>query len=299
MMTTFAAKRSVKDVQTKASILVEALPYIEQFSGKRILVKVGGELIEDLESAKSLCSDLIFLKSAGIEVVLCHGGGPQISKTMKRFGLEPKFVNGLRVTDAETLELVMMVLLGNLNQTLVSLLNTHGDQAVGLSGIDGRTILVSCKNPELGFVGDVQSISTTAIEQLLSAGLMPVIASIGMDQNGQAYNVNADIVAAEIAKAIRAEKLILLTNVEGIYESFEDKSSLISSIDVTELSALFNSGALSAGMIPKVEAVLTALQGGVHGAHILDGRVQHSVLLEIFTTEGVGTMVTHNRGAQL
>jgi acetylglutamate kinase len=290
-MITYSTCRNVEETQKKASILIEALPYIRQYNGKRVVIKVGGELIEHEDQARNLAEDLVFLKSVGIQVVLCHGGGPQISRAMKTLGKDPMFVNGQRVTDAETLEVTLMVLLGLLNQQLVAKLNRHGPQAVGLSGVDGQMLLVKQRSPELGFVGDIVNVSPTPIERLLADGYIPVIASIGIDDTGQAYNVNADIAAAQIARQIGAEKLILLTNVEGLYESFGDKGSLISSIELNDLEAMQDSSSLSAGMIPKVEAILLAMRGGVQKAHILDGRVTHAVLLEIFTPEGIGTMI--------
>ncbi len=290
-MITYSTYRHVEETQKKASILIEALPFIKQFCGKRVVIKVGGELIDNQEQARSLAEDLLFLKSVGIHVILCHGGGPQISRAMKTLGKEPAFVNGQRVTDAATLEITLMVLLGLLNQQLVGKLNMHGPQAVGLSGVDGQMLLVKQRNPEMGFVGDIVRVSTAPIERLLADGYLPVIASIGIDESGQAYNVNADIAAAEIARQLGAEKLILLTNVEGLYESFGNRDSLISAIELADLENIQQSGSLAAGMIPKVEAILLAMKGGVQKAHILDGRVRHAVLLEIFTPEGIGTMI--------
>ncbi|MCC6932036.1 MAG: acetylglutamate kinase [Deltaproteobacteria bacterium] len=284
------------DLQKKTETLIEMLPYVTEFSGKRVLIKVGGEILEDMNSAKSFCQDIILLRALGLQVVLCHGGGPQITKLMKSMNKEAVFVRGQRVTDAETLDLTAMVLLGNINRTLVSLLNTFGKRAVGMSGVDARLFVCRAKDPALGFVGEICSVSARPIMNLLNNNYLPVVASLGMDNEGNNYNINADTAAGELAKAIGAQKLILLTNVEGIYENFEDKSSLISELDEQGLRELLAGGTLAAGMIPKVESILTALSGGVPHAHILDGRIEHAVLLEIFTAEGIGTMV--RRGPQ-
>ena len=281
-----------RETQEKAAILVQALPYIRQYAGKCILIKVGGEIIDDPEGLRSFAEDLILLKSVGVKVVLCHGGGPQITRMMKAVGKEAVFADGLRVTDRETLEITMMVLLGQLNAAIVSALNVHGPHAVGLSGIDGRLFLVEQKNPALGFVGEINQVNPEVVSRLLEANTLPVIASIGTDEQGQAFNLNADTIAGELAKALQAEKLILLTNVEGIYRDFNDKQSLISEIDDRDLAKMQTSGSLHTGMLPKVEAVLTALRGGVSRAHLIDGRVRHALLLEVFTPEGVGTMIT-------
>ncbi len=284
--------RTIAETQAKAKILLESLPYIKSFAGARVVVKVGGEILDDPAAAESFTTDLVLLKTVGVDVVLCHGGGPQISRMMTDLGLEPRFVDGLRVTDEEALDVTAMVLLGTLNRRLVGLLNTHGPQAVGLSGLDGRLFLAETESPELGFVGRIVEVSPEPVTRLLQDGYLPVVAPLGMDASGRAYNVNADTAAAELAVALRAEKLVLLTNVEGLYETFGDADTLVSEIDVAGLSSLRESGSLSAGMLPKVDAVTRAVQGGVRRAHILDGRVDHAVLLEIFTPEGIGTMVT-------
>ncbi|RIL11601.1 MAG: acetylglutamate kinase [Proteobacteria bacterium] len=289
---------AIEETQAKAAILAEALPYIQRFSGTRILVKVGGELFDDGEAAKSLAYDLGFLRTVGIDVVLVHGGGPQITRAMQRFGKEAIFIEGQRKTDAETLELTAMVLLGDINRRLVSLLNSTGTKAIGLSGADDNMLIVEQRDPELGFVGAVKNINTAPIKSLLSSGYVPVIAGLGVDQSGQLYNVNADSAAGKIAVAIGAEKFVLLTNVPGLYENFEDKGSLISEIDLAGLIRLLSTGKVSQGMIPKIEAILTAVKAGIPRAHILDGRVRHALLLEVFTKEGVGTMVRGAEGKQ-
>lgn len=284
--------RVLADTQSKAHVLVEALPFLKQFGGKRVLIKVGGELLEDEAAVASFAQDLILLKSVGIEVVLCHGGGPQITRMMKRVGKEAKFINGHRVTDKETIELGAMVLLGSLNARLVGMLNTHGAKAVGMSGVDGRMLMVEPKDESLGFVGKIVTSSAEPLAMALEAGYLPVVASIGMDDNGELYNINADLAACELAVAIGAIKFVLLTNVPGLYKTFGVSDSLIPEIDTTGLKVMMKSGDITAGMIPKIEAVIYALEHGVRQTHILDGRVEHAVLLEIFTPEGVGTMVT-------
>jgi acetylglutamate kinase len=291
-MMTFAGERRLEETQAKAETLLEALPYLKRFPGRIAVVKVGGELFANPVAAASLAQDLILLHSVGIRVVLCHGGGPQISEMMKRFGKEPKFINGQRVTDKETLEITSMVLLGVINRTIVSLLNAHGRRAVGLSGVDGGMFTVEQKNPELGYVGKVTQVCTEPIMSVLESGFLPVIASLGIDTSGEVYNVNADIAAGELAVALKAEKLVTLTNVEGLYRTFGDEDSLISEIDSSSLKDLLEKEVLSAGMIPKAESIVNALERGVEKAHILDGRVDHAVLLEIFTPEGIGTMIT-------
>jgi len=224
--------------------------------------------------------------------VVVHGGGPQISDLMRRLGKEPEFVNGQRVTDAETVDIVRMVLVGKVNREIVASVNRHGSYAVGLSGEDAGLLRVTARDPALGFVGDVDVVDPTIVLRLLREELIPVIATVGVDDEGQAYNVNADTVAAAIAAALGAEKLVYLTDVTGLYERWPDEASLISRVDVGGLERLLASGAVSQGMIPKVESCIAALRGGVARAHVLDGRLPHALLLEFFTREGVGTMVT-------
>lgn len=284
--------RVATEMQAKAKVLVEAMPYLRELSGRRVVVKCGGEIVDDAAQAASLVQDLLLLKMVGIDVVLCHGGGPQISRMMQRLGLEPEFRDGLRVTDADTMDVTAMVLLGRINLELVGLLNVHGEEAIGVNGVDGRLFLVEAQAPELGFVGRVVEVSPEPVERLLADGYLPVVASIGMDADGRPHNINADVAAGRLAAALEAEKFVLLTNVEGLYETFGDADSLVSEIDPPGLRTLAGSGSLSAGMLPKVEAVLTAVDGGVPRAHILDGRERHALLLEIFTPEGIGTMVT-------
>ncbi len=291
-MMTFAGKRQLEETQAKAETLLEALPYLKRYPGKIAVVKVGGELVAKPKAAAQLAQDLVLLHSVGLRVVLCHGGGPQISEMMKRYGKEPVFIDGQRVTDKETLEITSMVLVGLINRTIVSLLNAHGRKAVGLSGVDGGMFTVKPKAPELGYVGEVTHVSTEAIMAILESGFLPVIASLGIDEHGDVYNVNADIAAGELAVALNAEKLVTLTNVEGLYKTFGDDDSLISEIDAPSLREMLETQVLTQGMIPKAESIVYALENGVEKAHILDGRVEHAVLLEVFTPEGIGTMIT-------
>ncbi|MFN8103175.1 MAG: acetylglutamate kinase [Acidimicrobiia bacterium] len=268
------------------------MPYLRELAGRRVVVKCGGEIVDDAEQAASLVQDLLLLKMVGIDVVLCHGGGPQISRMMKRLGLEPAFREGRRVTDAETMEITAMVLLGRVNLELVGLLNVHGTEAIGVNGADGRLFLVETDPRGIGYVGRIVEVSPEPVDRLLADGYLPVVASIGMDAGGRPHNINADEAAGRLAAALGAEKFVLLTNVEGLYESFGDEDSLVSEIDPPGLRALAAGGSLSAGMGPKVEGILAAVEGGVPRCHILDGREDHALLLEIFTPEGIGTMVT-------
>jgi len=277
------------EAAVKASILAEALPYIREFSGKTIVVKYGGNAMSDLEL---FAGDVVLMRLVGMNPVVVHGGGPQISDLMRRLGKEPVFVEGLRVTDEETVDIVRMALLGKVNREVVGAINRHGDYAIGLSGEDAGLITVRQRDPRLGFVGDVSRINTTVIERQLAEEFIPVVASIGVDTEGQAYNVNADTVAGAIAEALGAEKLVYLTNVPGLYGDLHDEESLISQISASELAAMMDGGSLSEGMVPKIASCVSALRNGVGRAHLLDGRIPHALLLECFTRQGVGTMVT-------
>jgi acetylglutamate kinase len=272
----------------KAAILAEALPYIREFSGKTIVVKYGGNAMSDLEL---FAQDVVLMRLVGMNPVVVHGGGPQISDLMRRLGKEPVFVEGLRVTDEETVDIVRMALLGKVNREVVGAINRHGPYAVGLSGEDAGLVTVRQRDPRLGFVGDVSRINTTVLERQLSEEFIPVVASIGVDGDGQAYNVNADTVAGAIAEALSAEKLVYLTNVPGLYGDLHDEDSLISQITAAQLDDMLTSGALSEGMVPKIRSCVSALRNGVGRAHLLDGRIPHALLLECFTRQGVGTMV--------
>jgi len=278
--------------QDKAGVLAEALPYIRRFWGRVVVVKYGGNAMEDPALSQLFAQDVVLMRSVGMRPVVVHGGGPQIGDLMERLGKQPEFREGLRVTDAETLDIARMVLVGKINRDIVSEINVHGPLAVGLSGEDAGLITASRRSPELGFVGDVETVNVSILQRLLSEELIPVVATIGSDPGGQAYNINADTAAGAIAEALQAEKLVYLTNVEGLLKDIEDPGSVISSLSADELAAMLDGDSLSAGMIPKVGSCLRAVRNGVGQAHILDGRVPHALLLEIFTTEGIGTMVS-------
>ena len=281
----------VRDAGAKATILAEALPYIREFSGKTVVIKYGGSAMEDPDLADLFAQDVVLMRLVGMNPVVVHGGGPQISDLMRRLGKEPKFVDGLRVTDAETVDIVRMALVGKVNREIVASVNQHGSYAVGLSGEDAGLITVAQRDDRLGFVGDIRRIDPSILERLLREELIPVVATVGVDDAGQAYNVNADTVAGAIAESLRAEKLVYLTNVAGMYGDLADEASLISRIDVDRLAALVDDGVLSEGMIPKARSCVEAVKSGVSRAHILDGRIPHALLLEFFTREGIGTMV--------
>ena len=278
--------------EEKAAVLAEALPYIRRFWGKIVVVKYGGNAIGDDESLARFAQDVALMRSVGIHTVVIHGGGPQIGDLMARLGKVPEFREGLRVTDADTLDIARMVLVGKVNSDIVSAINMHGPLAVGLSGEDAGLITASARSPELGFVGDVAAVNPTIIERLLAEELIPVVATIGGSPEGQAYNINADTAAGAIAEALRAEKLVYLTNIEGLREEVDDPATLLSSVSVAELEGMLASGAVVEGMIPKVASCVRAVKGGVGHAHILDGRAPHALLLEVFTNKGVGTMVS-------
>ncbi len=279
----------------KAAVLAEALPYIRRFFGKVVVIKYGGNAMAPDEAAALdlFAQDVVLMRSVGMRPVVVHGGGPQIGALMESLGKVPEFRNGLRVTDAETLDIVRMVLVGKINREIVSAINVHAPLGVGLSGEDAGLITASPRDPELGFVGKVDSVDGSIIERLLNQDLIPVIATIGLDPaEGQAYNINADTAAGAIAEALEAEKLVYLTDIEGLRRDVADPDSLISTAGADEVEMLLASGAVGAGMIPKIESCVHAVRHGVGRAHILDGRLPHALLLEIFTREGVGTMVT-------
>ena len=281
----------VRDAGEKAQILSEALPYIREFSGRTVVIKYGGHAMENAELADLFATDVVLMRLVGMNPIVVHGGGPQITDLMRKLGKEPTFVDGRRVTDEETMDIVRMALVGKVNREIVASVNRHGSYAVGLSGEDAGLIRVDQRDPRLGFVGDVRAIDPTMVFRLLREELIPIIATVGVDDAGQAYNVNADTVAGAIAEAVDAEKLVYLTDVAGVYGDWPDETSLISRIDVDGLDALVASGKISDGMIPKLESCVAALRHGVRRAHILDGRLPHALLLEFFTREGVGTMV--------
>ena len=276
------------DPEAKAAILAEALPYIREFSGKTIVVKYGGNAMRDLEL---FAQDVVLMRLVGMNPVVIHGGGPQITDLMTRLGKESTFVDGLRVTDAETVDIVRMALVGKVNREVVGAINRHGPYAIGLSGEDAGLVTVRQRDPRLGFVGDVSRINTNVLERQIAEEFIPVIATIGVDEDGQAYNVNADTVAGAIAEALGAEKLVYLTNVPGLYGDLHDEDTLISQISASDLAAMLTNGSLSEGMVPKIRSCVSALRNGVGRAHLLDGRIPHALLLECFTRQGVGTMV--------
>ena len=288
--------------EDKAAILVEALPYIQQFYGKTIVIKYGGNAMINDNLKEKVMQDIALMKYVGIRPVIVHGGGPDITGFLKKVGKESDFVAGLRVTDEETIEIAEMVLDGKVNSEIVNLLNRRGVRAVGLSGKDAGLIKArkklatvyegeDTKKVDIGYVGEVEQVDTGILEDLLKQGYVPIIAPIGVGDNGESYNINADYVAAEIAGALQAEKLLLLTDIEGIYKDFNDKSSFISTLHLPEAKQYIKEGIIAGGMIPKVEACLTALEQGAGKTHIIDGRLAHSIILEIFTSRGIGTQV--------
>ena len=273
----------------RAAVLVEALPYIRRFWGTTVVVKYGGNAMTDPALAQQFAEDVVLMHSVGMHVVVVHGGGPQIGEVMAKLGKEPEFRDGLRVTDAETLDIARMVLVGKVGRDIVSSINVHAPLAVGLSGEDAGLIVASPRNPDLGFVGDVDSVDPSILQRLLAEDLIPVLSTIGSDAAGQAYNINADTVAGAVAAALGAEKVLYLTDVVGILDVHGE---LIPRIDAARLDGLVADGTISGGMIPKVAACLQAVRAGAGSAHVLDGRLPHVLLLEIFTDEGVGTMIT-------
>jgi acetylglutamate kinase len=288
---------SSADAQARADVLLEALPYIQRFRGCTIVVKLGGNAMVDADLAASFADDIVLLRAVGIHPVVVHGGGPQISALMSRLGKEPEFRGGLRVTDAETVDIARMVLVGKINRDLVSSINVHGPIAVGLSGEDAGLISAGARHPDLGFVGDVHSINPAIVQRLIAEDLVPVVSTIGSDATGQAYNINADTVAGAIAASLGAEKVVYLTDVEGLLRDVDDTSSLITRIGSATLQAMIDAGDLTGGMIPKITACVQAVCEGVASAHLLDGRLPHVVLLELFSDRGVGTMITKEEPA--
>ncbi len=278
----------------RAAVLVEALPYIQRFAGQVVVVKYGGNALagsSDDQALALFAQDLVLMRAVGMRPLVVHGGGPQISDLMRRLGKETEFRNGLRVTDAETVDIARMVLIGQVNPQLVAAINVHGPVAVGVSGEDAGLIRAVARDPELGFVGDVAHVDPTILQSLIDDEFIPVVATIGTDAAGQAYNINADTVAGAIAVALQAEKLVYLTDIEGLRRVVDDPSSLIQQATPAELDELVATGVIAGGMIPKVASCVDAVRSGVRRAHILDGRIPHVLLLELFTDEGIGTMV--------
>jgi acetylglutamate kinase len=275
----------------RAEILVEALPYLRRFRGAVVVVKYGGHAMTDPELACLFAQDVVLLRAVGLRPVVVHGGGPQISAFMARLGMIPEFRDGLRVTDAESLDVARMVLVGKIGRDIVSAINVHDPLAVGLSGEDAGLIVASARDPELGFVGDVEAVHPAILERLLAEDLIPVVSTIGSDAAGQAYNINADTAAAALAVALGAEKVVYLSDVAGLLRNLDDPASLINSTTPGELKELIAEGLLTGGMIPKIEACIRSVEAGVGSAHILDGRLPHAVLLELLTDTGIGTMI--------
>jgi acetylglutamate kinase len=276
----------------RADVLVEALPYIHRFRGSTVVVKYGGHAMTDPGLARCFADDVVLMRAVGIRPVVVHGGGPKVSELMRRLGMEPRFHDGLRVTDADGLDVARMVLVGKVNRDIVASINVHGPIAVGVSGEDAGLIVASARHPDLGFVGDVEAVNPGILDRLLAEELIPVVSTIGSDPSGQAYNINADTVAGAIAGAVGAEKVIYLTDVAGLLGDVTDPDSLLADVSVTDLRRLVAEGGVSGGMVPKAAACLQALESGVASAHILDGRVPHVLLLELFTDAGVGTMIS-------
>ena len=275
----------------RAEVLTQALPYIKKYSGKTVVIKYGGNAMINEDLKQQVMEDICLLWLIGVKVVLIHGGGPEISETMKKFGKKSEFVNGLRVTDKETVDIVQMVLAGKVNKTLVNLLQMKGGHAVGLSGIDGGILEATMKDEALGYVGEVTKIRTRPIMDLLEKNYIPVISTIASDRQGNTFNINGDTAAASIAGALGAERLIMMTDIAGILRDKDDPSTLIPAITVSDAKQLFEEGVISGGMIPKVDCCIEAIEKGVKHVVIMDGRVPHSILMELLTDEGAGTMV--------
>ncbi len=280
--------------ELRARVLIDALPYIQKYRGRVVVVKYGGNAMISEELKDAVMSDIVLLSLIGIKVVLVHGGGPEINGMLKKIGKESRFVNGLRYTDEETIDIVKMVLGGKVNKDLVTLLSQHGGRAIGLCGADGN--MICCRKmqgeTDLGFVGQIDRVDIRPIADVLNAGYVPVIATIGVDQNGQAYNINADTAAARIASALSAADLLLMTDIRGLLRDKNDEKTLIPLVYVSDVPALIKQGIISGGMIPKIECCVEAVRRGVDKAFILDGRIPHSLLIELFSNEGIGTMFT-------
>ncbi|MGI9604340.1 MAG: acetylglutamate kinase [Acidimicrobiales bacterium] len=278
--------------ERRTRALIEALPYIQTFRGTTVVIKFGGNAMVDPALSESFAEDVVLLRSVGIKPVVVHGGGPQIGDLLTRLGKESEFRDGLRVTDAETLDVARMVLVGKVGRDIVGSINVHGAHAVGLSGEDGGLIRATARHPDLGFVGDVAEVRPGIVERLLAEDMIPVVSTIGADESGQAYNINADTVAGALAGALGAEKAVYLTDVPGLLIDVDDPASIVARASVDELRAMVADGTIGGGMIPKVEACIGAVEAGARSAHLLDGRVPHVLLLELFTDSGIGTMIT-------
>lgn len=276
----------------RAEVLTQALPYIKRYTGKIVVVKYGGNAMRDSKLKKQVMSDIVLLWLIGVKVVLVHGGGPEINNLMDKFGKAARFVDGLRVTDKETVDIVQMALSGKVNKSLVNLINVAGGKGVGISGVDSRLIEAEEKDAKLGLVGEITKVNTKIINDLLDNNYIPVISTIGCDKDGNVYNINGDTAAAYIAGALGAQRLIMMTDIAGILEDKNNPSSLIPEITATQARELFKSGIIDGGMIPKAECAVKAIEKGVENVVIMDGRVSHSILMELLTDEGAGTMIT-------
>lgn len=286
-------EKDMEKILEKAGVLVEALPYIQKFNRKIIVVKYGGSAMTNVELQKKVIEDVVLLKLVGFKPIIVHGGGKEISRWVDKVGKTPEFVNGLRVTDAETMEIAEMVL-NKVNKSLVTMVEELGVKAVGISGKDGKLLTVDKKysdGKDIGFVGDIKKVNAKIIYDLLENDFLPIVAPIGLDDNFQTYNINADDAACEIAKAVGAEKLAFLTDIEGLYRDINDKDSFISRITASEAKKLIESGTIGGGMLPKLTNCTQAIESGVNRVHILDGRIPHCLLLEIFTEKGIGTAI--------
>ena len=275
----------------RAQVLTQALPYIKRYTGKIVVVKYGGNAMVNEQLKQQVMEDIVLLWLIGVKIVLVHGGGPEISELMAKLGKKPEFVDGLRVTDKETVDIVQMVLAGKVNKTLVNLLEKQGGRAVGLSGMDGRLIEARIKDERLGYVGEITKIHIQPVCDLLDKGYIPVVSTVGCDREGNAYNINGDTAAAHIAGALGAERLIMMTDIAGILRDKDDPATLIPEITLSQAKELYQAGVISGGMIPKVDCCVTAINKGVKNVVIMDGRVPHSILMELLTNEGAGTWI--------
>lgn len=280
------------DISQRAKVLVQAMPYIKKYSGETIVVKYGGNAMINEELKSAVMSDLVLMQLVGINVVLVHGGGPEINAMLNAVGKESKFENGMRVTDKETIDIVQMVLAGKVNKSLVQLLESHGGQALGFCGLDGRLLMAEklISSVDLGYVGEIKEVNPEPLERAMENGYIPIVATVAGGYDGNVYNINADLAAAQIAAKLGAKKLILMTDIRGLLRDVNDDNSLISVVNVSEVPMLKRDGIIKGGMIPKIDCCVEAVRNGVSRAHIIDGRLEHSILLELFSDEGIGTM---------
>ncbi len=279
------------DYDIRANIMIEALPYLQKYNGKVVVIKYGGNAMTNERLKQAVMRDVVMLSIVGIKVVLVHGGGPEINTMLGKIGKESKFVNGLRYTDEETIDIVQMVLAGKVNKDLVSMLESHDGKAIGLCGLDGNMIEAKCLNPDLGYVGEITAVNPEIIQTALDNGYIPVISTIGRGEDGTVYNINADTAAARIAAEMKAPSLILLTDIKGLLEDKDDENTLIRTVGVSEVPYLKKQGIISGGMIPKIDCCVEAVRRGVKQANIIDGRIPHSILIELMTDLGAGTMI--------